>query len=75
MPLNSQLVIEEIREEMKQCLETNENTNYIPKYLGCNKSGYRREVYGNKAHVSTSRNMKNLKPSNFTPKQSRRKRM
>ena len=42
--LNNQEITEEIKEEIKKYLETNDND---PKLMGCSKSSSKREVYGN----------------------------
>ena len=47
MPLNSEWVNQEIKEEIKKYMERNENKNITgPKPLGCSKSSPKREVDG-----------------------------
>ena len=49
MLLNNQWITEEIKEESKKYLETNDNkkTPDDPKPMGCSKSRSKREVYSN----------------------------
>ena len=46
MLLNNQEITEEIKDEIKKYLETNENEN-DPKSMGCSKRSSKREVYSN----------------------------
>ena len=43
--LNNQEITEEIKEEIKKYLETNDNNHDDPKPMGCSKSSSKREVY------------------------------
>ena len=45
--LNNQEITEEIKEEIKKYLETNDNENTMTKPMGCSKSSSKREVYSN----------------------------
>lgn len=47
MLLDNQWVKEEIKGEIKNYLETNENEN-IPKLVGCSKNSSKRKVHSNK---------------------------
>ena len=48
MLLNNQEITEEIKEEIKKYLETNDNENTMTqKPMGCSKSSSKREVYSN----------------------------
>ena len=46
MLLNNQWITEEIKKEIKICIETNENENN-PKPMGFSESSSKREVYSN----------------------------
>ena len=48
MLLNNQEITEEIKEEIRKYLETNDNENMMTqKPMGCSKSSSKREVYSN----------------------------
>ena len=48
IPLNNQEITEEIKEEIKKYLETNDNENTMTqKPIGCSKSSYKKQVYSN----------------------------
>ena len=64
--LNNQQVIEEIKREIKQFLETNDNENNS-KPMGCSKSSSKKEVYSNTILPQETRKTSNRQP-NFTPK-------
>ena len=68
--LNNQEITEEIKEEIKKYLETNDND---PKLMGCSKSSSKREVYGNTILPQETRNISNNQP-NLTPKAIRERR-
>ena len=61
--LNNQEVIEEIKEEIKKYLETNDNENTMTQNLGCSKSSSKREVYSNTILPQETRNISNKQPS------------
>ena len=44
-PLNNQQIIEEIKKEIKICIETNGNENNNPKPMGFSKSSAKRKVH------------------------------
>ena len=74
MLLNNQWITEEIKEEIKKYLETNENKNTtIQKSMGCRKSGSKREVYSYTSLPKETRKISS-KQSNFTPKETRERR-
>ena len=61
MLLNNQWITEEIKEEIKKYLETNENKNTtIQKSMGCRKSGSKKEVYSNRSLSQETRKISNL---------------
>ena len=64
--LENQEITEEIKDEIKKYLETNENEN-DPKSMGCSKSSSKREVYSNRILPQETRNISN-KQTNLTPK-------
>ena len=78
MLFSDQWIPDEIKEEIKKYLETNEND---PKPLGCRKSSSKREVYSNKISPQEMKNLNNLilhlkqlgKEEQTKPKVSRRK--
>ena len=47
MLLNNQQIMEEIKKEIKICIETYENENNNPKPMECNKSSAKRKVHSN----------------------------
>ena len=47
MLLKNQQIIEEIKKEIKICIETNENENNNPKSVGHYKSSAKRKVHSN----------------------------
>ena len=57
--VNNQEITEEIKEEIKKYLETNDNENTIPKPMGCTKSRSKREVYSNTNLPQETRNISN----------------
>ena len=52
MVLNNKWITEEIKEEIKKQLETNENKHNDPKSVGCSKSSSKREVYSDTSLIS-----------------------
>ena len=73
--LNNQKISEEIKEEIKKYLETNDNENMaIPKPMGCSKSSSKREVYSYKSLPQETRKISS-KQSNLTPKGTRERRV
>ena len=68
--LNNQQVTEEIKRELKILLETNDNENTTnSKPMGCSKSSFKREVYGNTILPQDTRKTSNREP-NFIHKTS-----
>ena len=68
MFLNNQQVTEEIKRELKILLETNDNENTTnSKPMGCSKSSFKREVYGNTILPQDTRKTSNRQP-NTTPR-------
>ena len=65
MSLNNQQVTEEIKREIKKCLETNDNENTTQNLWDAAKA--KREVYSNTALPQETRKALNKQP-NFTPK-------
>ena len=66
--LNNQEITEEIKEEIKKYLETNDNENtMIQNQMGFSKSSSKREVYSNTILPQETRNISNRKPK-LTPK-------
>ena len=65
MLLNDQQVTEEIKREIKNFLETNDNENTKP--MGCSKCSSKREVQSNTTLLQEIRKTSNRLP-NFTPK-------
>ena len=75
MLLNNQWIPEEIKEEIKKYLETNDNKKHNdPKPMGCSKSSSKREVYSNKIFPQETREISNKQPK-LTPKATRERRM
>ena len=69
--LNNQEITEDIKEEMKTYLETNDNEKHNnPNSMGCSKSSSKREVYSNAILPQEIRNISNKQP-NLTPKATR----
>ena len=74
MLLNNQWITEEIKEEIKKFLETNENkSTTIQKPMGCSKGRSKREVYSNTVLTQETRKITNKQP-NLTPKATRKRR-
>ena len=74
MLLNNQEITEEIKEEIKKYLETNDNEKHDdPKPMGCSKSSSKREVYSNTILPQETRKISN-KISNLTSKGTRERR-
>ena len=75
MLLNNQWITEEIREEIKNYLETNYNKNMtiLSKHMGYNKRNSRREVYSNTILLQETRKISNKQP-NFACKAVRKSR-
>ena len=65
MFLDNQLVTEEIKREIKEFLEINENLNMTP--MGSNRSSSEKEVYSNAILPQEIRKTLNRQP-NITPK-------
>ena len=65
MFLNNQQVTEEIKREIKNFLETNDNENSKP--VGCSKGSSGEEVYSNTIIQQGTRKISNRQPG-FTPK-------
>ena len=59
MLLNNQEITEEIKEEIKKYLETNDNENNDPKPMKCSKNSLKREVYRNTILPQETRKMSN----------------
>ena len=72
MLLNNQCVNEEIKGEMKKCLETNETYN-TPKSLECSKNSSKKECHSNTGLPQETRKISN-KQTKFTPKKTRKRR-
>ena len=63
MLLTNQWITEEIKEEIKNYLETNENKKHNdPKPVRCSKSSSKREVYGNTSVPQETRKTSNNLP-------------
>ena len=75
MLLNNQWITEEIREEIKNYLETNYNKNMtiLSKHMGYSKRNSRREVYSNTILLQETRKISNKQP-NFACKAVRKSR-
>ena len=75
MLLNNQWITEEIGEEIKNYLETNDNNNMtiLSKHMGYSKRNSRREVYSNTILLQETRKISN-KQSNFACKAVRKRR-
>ena len=65
MLITNHWITEEIKEEIKNYLETNENKKG-PKVMGCSKSSSKREVYSNTILLQETRKTLN-RQLNFTP--------
>ena len=66
MLLNNQWITEEIKEEIKKYLETNDNkNNNNSKPIKCSKSSSKRKVYSNTSLPQETRKSSN-KQANFT---------
>ena len=63
MLLNNEWVKNEIREEMKNFLETNENKLTNPKPMGHSKGSPEREVHSNTGLPKKDRNISNKQPN------------
>ena len=71
MLLNNQCISEEIKEEIKKYLETNNNENtMIQKPMEHSKSSSKREVYSNTMLPQETRKISNKQP-NLTPRATR----
>ena len=71
MLLNNQWITEEVKEEIKKYLETNDNKNTtIQKPMGHSKSSSKREVYSNTILTQATRKISNKQPK-LTPKATR----
>ena len=71
---NNQWITEDIKEEIKKHLETNDNENTMIQNLwGAAKACSNREVYSNKILPQETRNISNKQP-NLTPKETRERR-
>ena len=71
---NNQWITEEIKEEIKKYLDTNENENtMIQKPMGHGKISSKREVYSNTSLPQETRKISNKQP-NLTPKTTRERR-
>ena len=66
--LNNQGITEEVKEEIKKYLETNDN----PKPIGCSKGSLKREVHSNSSSSQETRKISN-KQSNLTLKATRKR--
>ena len=74
MVVNNQWITEEIKEEIKKYLQTNENENTMIQNLwDASKSSSNRKVYSNTSLLQEIRKISNEQP-NFTPKGTREKR-
>ena len=74
MLLNNQEITEEIKEEIKKYLETNDNENTMIQNLwDAAKSSFKREVYSNTSLPQEIEKISN-KQSNLTPKGTRERR-
>ena len=75
MLLNNQWITEEIREEIKNYLETNYNKNMtiLSIHMGYSKRNSRREVYSNTILLQETRKISNKQP-NFACKAVRKSR-
>ena len=75
MLLKNQWITEEIREEIKNYLETNYNKNMtiLSKHMGYSKRNSRREVYSNTILLQETRKISNKQP-NFACKAVRKSR-
>ena len=75
MLLNNQWITEEIREEIKNYLETNYNKKMtiLSKHMGYSKRNSRREVYSNTILLQETRKISNKQP-NFACKAVRKSR-
>ena len=75
--LNNQEITEEIKEEIKTYLETNDNESTMkhddPKPMRYSKSSSKREVYSNTILPEETRKISNKQP-NLTPKETRERR-
>ena len=68
--LNNQKATEEIKKEIKICIETNENENTITQTYDIIKRSSKREVHSNSSLPQETRETSNKQP-NFTPKATR----
>ena len=74
MLLNNQEITEDIKEEIKKYLETNDNENTMTqKPMGCSKRSSKSEVYSNTILPQETRKISN-KQSNLTSKATRERR-
>ena len=62
MLLKNQWVNDEINEEIRKYLKTNENGNNFPKSMECSKSSFKREVYKNTGLSQEIRKISNKQP-------------
>ena len=73
MLLNKQEITEEIKEEIKKYLETNDNENTRPKTYGMQQNSSKREEYSNTILPQETRKISNKQP-NLTPQAIRERR-
>ena len=74
MLLNNQEITEDIKEEIKKYLDTNDNENTMTqKPMGCSKRSSKSEVYSNTILPQETRKISN-KQSNLTSKATRERR-
>ena len=73
MLLNNQQITEEIKKEIKICIETNENENTQPKTYGILKSSAKGQVHSNTSLLKETREKSNKSP-NSTHKATRKRR-
>lgn len=72
MLLNNQWNKEEMKQEIKNYLETNWNENNLTKSMGCSKSSYKRKVYSYTDLLQEAGKIPD-KQSKFTPKETRKR--
>ena len=63
MLLKNQWVNNEISEDSRKYLETNENENNLTKSMGCSKSSSKREVHSNTRLPQETRKISNKQPN------------
>jgi len=59
----NQWISEEIKEEVRKYLETNENKHIFPKPMGCSKSSSKRKAYRHTGLPQKPRNISNKEPN------------